>query len=57
MYSSSKTQLFNLTENEIEQLTTFMGHNPGVHRTSYRLPNEIYQTSKISKLLNGKRRG
>ena len=45
------SQLFNLTEGEIEQLATFMGHTAGVHRNSYRLPDDIYQTAKISKLL------
>uniref|UniRef100_A0A6P7H359 Uncharacterized protein LOC114346404 isoform X2 n=1 Tax=Diabrotica virgifera virgifera TaxID=50390 RepID=A0A6P7H359_DIAVI len=45
------SQLFNLSEGEIEQLATFMGHTPGVHRSSYRLPDDVYQTAKISKLL------
>lgn len=44
-------QLFNLSDNEIEQLSTFMGHTPGVHKNSYRLPDDIYKTVKISKLL------
>ncbi|KAK5647978.1 hypothetical protein RI129_002870 [Pyrocoelia pectoralis] len=45
------SQLFNLSDQEIEQLSTFMGHTPGVHRNSYRLPDDVYQTAKISKLL------
>nr|CAI5848195.1 unnamed protein product [Callosobruchus analis] len=45
------SQLFNLSEGEIEQLATFMGHTAGVHKSSYRLPDDIYQTAKISKLL------
>ena len=45
------TQLFNMTENDIEQLSNFMGHTTGVHRRNYRLPDDIYQTVKISKLL------
>ncbi|CAH0555139.1 unnamed protein product [Brassicogethes aeneus] len=28
-----------------------MGHTSGVHRNSYRLPDDVYQTAKISKLL------
>ncbi|KAG5867595.1 hypothetical protein JTB14_026838 [Gonioctena quinquepunctata] len=40
-----------MNENEIEQLATFMGHTMGVHKNSYRLPDDIYQTDKISKLL------
>lgn len=45
------TQLFNMTENDMEQLASFMGHTLGIHRSSYRLPNDVYQTAKISKLL------
>ncbi|KAK9710003.1 hypothetical protein QE152_g26262 [Popillia japonica] len=28
-----------------------MGHTPGVHMNSYRLPDDVYRTAKISKLL------
>nr|CAI5851676.1 unnamed protein product [Callosobruchus analis] len=45
------TQLFNMTDVDIEQLATFMGHTSGVHRGSYRLPNDVFQTAKLSKLL------
>lgn len=45
------TQLFNMTENDMEQLASFMGHTLGIHRASYRLPDDIYQTARISKLL------
>ncbi|CAG9827845.1 unnamed protein product [Diabrotica balteata] len=45
------TQLFNLSDNEIEQLSSFMGHTAAVHKNSYRLPDDVYQTAKISKLL------
>ncbi|KAL1509958.1 hypothetical protein ABEB36_004622 [Hypothenemus hampei] len=45
------TQLFSMTDSDIEQLATFMGHTVGVHRGSYRLPDDVYQTAKISKLL------
>lgn len=45
------TQLFNMSENDLEQLASFMGHTLGVHRSSYRLPDDVYQTSRISKLL------
>jgi hypothetical protein len=45
------TQLFSMSDNDIEQLATFMGHTVGVHRGSYRLPDDVYQTAKISKLL------
>lgn len=45
------TQLFNMNENDMEQLASFMGHTLGIHRSSYRLPDDVYQTAKISKLL------
>ncbi|KAL4710136.1 hypothetical protein ACJJTC_016538 [Scirpophaga incertulas] len=45
------SQVFSMTENDMEQLATFMGHTNEVHRKSYRLPDDVYQTAKISKLL------
>lgn len=45
------SQVFNLTECEVEQLANFMGHTTGVHKNSYRLPDDVYQTAKISKIL------
>lgn len=40
-----------MSDNDIEQLANFMGHTSGIHRKSYRLPDDIFQTAKISKLL------
>ncbi|XP_045488680.1 uncharacterized protein LOC123690070 isoform X2 [Pieris rapae] len=40
-----------MSENDMEQLATFMGHTNEVHKKSYRLPDDVYQTAKISKLL------
>lgn len=45
------SQLFNMSENDLEQLSTFMGHTPGVHKKSYRLPDDVYQTAKLTKIL------
>lgn len=45
------TQLFNMTENYIEQFSNFMGHTTEVHIRNYRLPDDIFQTANISKLL------
>ncbi|XP_044756880.1 uncharacterized protein LOC123315296 [Coccinella septempunctata] len=44
-------QIFNMTDGDIEQLASFMGHTTGTHRGSYRLPDDVYQTAKLSKLL------
>lgn len=43
--------MFNLKESDIEQLANFMGHTQAVHRQNYRLPDDVYQTAKLSKLL------
>lgn len=45
------TQLFNMNDNDIEQLATFMGHTERVHRGEYRLPDDVYQTAKLCKIL------
>ncbi|KAF5275326.1 hypothetical protein FQR65_LT16723 [Abscondita terminalis] len=45
------TQIFNMSSNDIEQLATFMGHTNDIHKQVYRLPDDVYQTTKISKLL------
>ncbi|KAK4882326.1 hypothetical protein RN001_005645 [Aquatica leii] len=45
------SQVFNMSETDLEQLATFMGHTIGIHRQSYRLPDDVYQTSKIAKIL------
>ena len=45
------SQIFSMTDNDMEQLATFMGHTSNVHKKSYRLPDDVYQTAKISKLL------
>ncbi|KAJ8935519.1 hypothetical protein NQ314_012753 [Rhamnusium bicolor] len=43
--------MFHMTNNDMEQLCNFMGHTLGVHQQSYRLPDDVFQTAKISKLL------
>lgn len=40
-----------LKENELEWLSTHMGHNLNVHREYYRLPENTLQTAKVGKLL------
>jgi hypothetical protein len=44
------TQVMNLKENDLDILANFMGHDIRVHREFYRLPENILQTAKISKL-------
>ena len=44
------SQVINLLQHALEQFVT-MGHTSDVHQNYYKLPNNIYHTSKISKLL------
>lgn len=48
---ATMSQLLNLNGNDVEGLATFMGHNVDVHKEYYRLPDNILQVAKISKLL------
>ncbi|CAH0560630.1 unnamed protein product [Brassicogethes aeneus] len=44
-------QILNLNKEESEQFSTFMGHTEKTHNEFYKLPQDVYQTAKISKLL------
>ncbi|KAK9736426.1 hypothetical protein QE152_g12493 [Popillia japonica] len=44
-------QLMTLEQNEMEQIATFMGHTKKTHEEFYRLPQDIYQTAKVAKIL------
>nr|CAI5869238.1 unnamed protein product [Callosobruchus analis] len=44
-------QLLNFSENDLEQLSKFMGHTLKTHCSCYRLSDNLYQTAKVSKLL------
>jgi hypothetical protein len=48
---ATMSQLINLSPQDLEQLATFMGHTSEIHKTYYRLPNDVYQMAKVSKLL------
>lgn len=45
------SQLLNLSTNDREQLSNFMGHDLAIHNEYYRLPNETLQISRVSKIL------
>lgn len=45
------TQLLNFSKKDLEQLSNFMGHTLNTHCNFYRLPDSLYQTAKVSKLL------
>ncbi|XP_072178107.1 uncharacterized protein [Diadema setosum] len=44
-------QLLSLKENEMDIVANFQGHDLHVHRDFYRLPNEVLQVAKVSKIL------
>lgn len=44
-------QILKMGTDELEQLAQFMGHTSKTHNEWYRLPSDIYQTAKISKVL------
>nr|CAI5818752.1 unnamed protein product [Callosobruchus analis] len=44
-------QVLNISDNDMEQFATFLGHTKKTHENYYRLPQDIYQTAKVSKLL------
>ncbi|XP_060535343.1 uncharacterized protein LOC132707485 [Cylas formicarius] len=45
------TQLLQFSNNDMEQLSKFMGHTLQTHSNFYRMSDKVYQTAKISKLL------
>lgn len=45
------SQILKMDNEELEQLAGFMGHSTKTHQEWYRLPSDIYQTAKVSKVL------
>lgn len=45
------SQLVSLTDIELRQLATFMGHDLNVHMDYYRLPDDVLQITKVGRLL------
>nr|CAI5839502.1 unnamed protein product [Callosobruchus analis] len=43
-------QVMNVNETEIEQFANFMGHTKKTHEEYYRLPHDIFQIAKVSKI-------
>jgi len=47
---ASLAQVVSLKENELDSLATFMGHDLRIHTQFYRLPLDVMQIARISKL-------
>ncbi|XP_070184017.1 uncharacterized protein [Littorina saxatilis] len=45
------SQIVSLKDNELDALAQFMGHDVRTHREYYRLPSDMMQLAKVSKLL------
>lgn len=45
-------QLLNMSEGDIEQLATFMGHSKDVHKNFYRLSESAFQVKNVKYLSN-----
>lgn len=50
-------QILNLTETEMDMVADFMGHDIRVHKEFYRLPNDVIQVAKLSKVFLAAERG
>ena len=50
-YLATVVQIMNLTENEMDQIASHLGHDLTVHKKYYRLPESTVELSKIAKLL------
>lgn len=48
---ATMSQVISLSRQDLEQLADFMGHTADIHKTYYRLPSDVYQMAKVSKLL------
>lgn len=48
---ATMTQILNLSNNELDIVARFLGHDIAVHRQYYRLPESTVQVAKVSKLL------
>ncbi|GFS00348.1 hypothetical protein ElyMa_002812100 [Elysia marginata] len=54
---ASLSQIMNLLENEMNMLSSQMGHDIRVHKEYYRLSQDVLETAKVRKLLVMMERG
>lgn len=48
---ATQSQVLSLAENEMDMLAGFMGHSKDVHKAFYRLPSDVLQVAKVTKVL------
>ncbi|XP_071491517.1 uncharacterized protein [Diadema antillarum] len=51
------TQVLNLKDNELDQVADFLGHDIRVHRQFYRMPLDVLQAARVSKVLLAANKG
>jgi hypothetical protein len=51
------TQLFNLKDNELDLVASFLGHDIRIHREYYRLPESTLHMAKVSRVLLAAEKG
>ncbi|XP_072046466.1 uncharacterized protein [Amphiura filiformis] len=54
---ATMSQVLQLGSGEIEQLATYLGHSEAIHRQYYRLPQDVWQVAKVSKILMAMEKG
>ena len=54
---ASMAQVLSLQEHEMDSLATFMGHDIRVHRQYYRMPLDVVQIAKVSKIFLAAEKG
>ena len=54
---ATMSQIFNLKDNELDKLASFLGHNIKIHREFYRLPEKTMILAKVSKILIAAEKG
>ena len=56
-YLATVTQVMQLDNQQLEWVANHLGHSIDVHRSFYRLPNELLQVAKVSQLLLASEQG
>ena len=54
---ATQLQVMNLQENEMDIIASFLGHDLNTHRKHYRIPNDLLQVTKVTKILLAMEKG
>ena len=56
-HTASTAQVVSLKENELDSLASFLGHDLRVHTNFYRLPSDVNEIARVSKLFLAAEKG